>query len=164
MPAMAVWSEHHRQLLATLISEAAPSTPPAKRPVGLLNLPAELRDQIYQYTLVRPSTIHIVDPLGCLENTLHMTASSWDMTAAAWLKLHERDRKPSSHQLALLQICRRVRYEAEPIFYGANTFLLTSPSVMMAWLDLLGTERQGMVKSLRYLPMRYAIPDIEFAT
>ncbi|KAK4614235.1 hypothetical protein CLAFUW4_08767 [Fulvia fulva] len=76
---------------------AAPSTPPENKTCHLLELPAELRNTIYRYTL-------------CAEEEIAITSDS-----------------NNCHQPALLRTCRQVRQEAAPIYYHENEITIDAP-------------------------------------
>lgn len=72
--------------------------------VSLLDLPAELRNQIYHYVVVDPERISI--DLSNLDG-------------------------PNTKQPALTKVCRQVRAEAITIYYLDNKFNLTIPATMV---------------------------------
>ncbi|EKD11915.1 hypothetical protein MBM_09938 [Drepanopeziza brunnea f. sp. 'multigermtubi' MB_m1] len=76
-----------------------------------MDLPVELRLEIYSCLLVSPDDIRI--PAEC-EAPLASTTGS-----------HEEEHEEKSHPAhAILQTCKLVSEEAIPIFYGMNTFII----------------------------------------
>lgn len=101
---------------------------------GFLDLYAELRNSIYFAVLVNE------DPL-------------W-VTATCRSRLMDGTPAPLAAIPALTQVCRSVRAEALPIFYGSNTFsvtLMREGNVARAkrWVEAIGDSAVAQIKELR---------------
>lgn len=70
-------------------------------PTGLLDIPLELRRQIYQYCLVRPSPLTV----NCIWNDILPVGDA-----------------SVRHQKSLLLVCSQVSEEALDVLYGDNVF------------------------------------------
>lgn len=99
-----------------------------KSPVSFASLPAELRNEIYHYTLVQDDPIllpYAYEKAPFLEpNLLH---------TSAW-----------------------IRAEAAPIFYGSNTFEAPSPPSAHEFLCKQSAENIAMIKHFR--PIDLVLP------
>jgi len=96
--------------------------PGDKQPTSFLYLPYDVRVQIYGYLLTRQQQILI-----------HYCESNDNPTIT-----------PS-----LLQTCKLVHYEASPILYRGNTFLVKYPKPFLDWLNTIGPENARSLKRLR---------------
>jgi hypothetical protein len=101
--------EHQVKPAATMASTRTP-----KSLTSFLNLPAEMRVEVYTYILPQDSTIDLRDSVACIPP-------------------------------ALLSVCRLIRKEAQPIYYGQNTF-------------------RGAVGPFRGPPMAYQFPVMYLST
>jgi len=133
-------SAHHATLLARKSSESYFQLPPAsgirkqqslhvQQQTPLLSIPAEVRNKIYQLSLVNEDVVLDVKILS------------------------------TPTEPALLATCRQIRHEASSIFYGENTFhtdITVGTSLKMVderapcrWLASLGMARCGLLGDLR---------------
>ena len=85
----------------------------------LLDLPAEVRNQIFIEVLIREQPIVL----------------------RVWL--------PMITEPPLLATSRRIRDEAMPIFYGGNVFTSRRPSVMKQFLEHCSDEQLPLFRSIR---------------
>lgn len=95
----------------------------------MLDLPAELRTRIYELVVIKAPVID--------------TTITRDHVEIANMLI----------QPPLCRVCRQVRNESLPIFYGANVFLTICSSygrglVDLKWLQQLDTEHQRMLRNL----------------
>jgi hypothetical protein len=112
------------------------------RPCYFLQLPAELRNRIYELILIQDEEID----------------------AATWCRLPHSPRClpggsiPSFRSLiihgfepALLSTCKQVRKEGLPIFYGQNTFFggPGESTIWLNWLQKLSPLKRGLVKNIK---------------
>ena len=99
-------------------------------PRALLALPPELRNVIYEHTLISDEPIQI-----------HRTHSAETITPT------------SPHPL--LHVCRQIRNEASPIYYSGNIFQIriwwaqNAEEVLGHWLSVLTDEDHGCVRCVR---------------
>lgn len=114
----------------TLTAPAAPivATTDDKARTSFLDLPAEIRNRIYNEALVKPSPIQL------------------------------RTVVPYAKEPALLLASKQVRSEVLAVFYGANTFSVfngnsvrqhSGISITKNFLEKLGTEKAAILRSLR---------------
>lgn len=87
---------------------------PRRRRTGFLDLPGEMRNEIYRYVLVQDTPIS--------------TGISW---SRSYFPVRDTYRLKGP-QPAISRICRQVRLEALSVFYGENTFLFKAQSGMPA--------------------------------
>jgi hypothetical protein len=80
-------------------------SPAGRRSIGFLDIPLEIRQQIYHSSLVRPSPILINDDL-CNDNCLYGSGTE--------------DKVKS-----LLLVCKKIYQEASDVLYGSNIFRVT---------------------------------------
>ena len=83
-------THHNRSPVRKRPGSSRPPTPATKSSSPFMDLPGELKNRIYSYSLVRPNNIEI-------------TAANWP-----------------THQPALLKTCKQIRTEALSIFYNEN--------------------------------------------
>lgn len=96
----------------------------------LSRLPPELRNYIYELTLIERNDIKINKPRTC-----HNPSRVW---------------KPPP----LLQTCGQLRTEALPVYYSNNKFVVvenfwSEPVTLEAWLGTIGAEARRCVRSIR---------------
>ena len=112
---------------------------------NLLQLPAELRLQIFRLVLVEDETIK-VDARRAQQcwhkhkpvpNLFVMTSQGRHMAA----KLREH---------ALLSTCRQIRSEGLPVLYGDNIFESTDFYALYRWLKSLESNRRRLLRTIRY--------------
>lgn len=82
--------------------------------MGFLDLPAELRNDIYDQVLKSSSIIEV--------RHRHL------------YEVH------FGYYRALTQVSKRVRSDCLPIYYAGNTFMLRSMSDCLAWLNIIGKD------------------------
>lgn len=98
------------------------------RKISFLDLPAEIRNEIYLLALPVHTTIQLSESLP-------------EKATSTKQYFHE--------EPALLAVSRQIREEASPVFYGINTFQTPYSSRTIAFLDQLGMERARMLRNLR---------------
>lgn len=123
------------------------STPASSRKSRLLELPAELRNEIYELALfqTRPIGVTIV-----LEHCLTLL----DFTRASRRSLVE--------EPPLLTCCRQVREEAIGIFYGSSTFASSERSELERWIIALPAAKRKLLRDVRVpFPIKsYSLHDL----
>ena len=87
-----------------------------RKPVELLDLPAEIRNQIWKYALSY-STSHVVDIFRDMNWFNPSVLREFD--SDAWFYHSAEDNTIKPH---LLRVCKQIHHEATPIFYS-NTFI-----------------------------------------
>ncbi|KAI5361145.1 hypothetical protein Slin15195_G122580 [Septoria linicola] len=118
--------------LDAIMSSSPPETKPLKT---FLDLPAEIRNQIYELALVHSRTIHIFGPSG--HDRIVIVANR---VTDRW------GAPPSKPEIAIgtLLVSRQVHLESAPILYGANGFDMEDIGTAARWSTEIG-------KSIRYL-------------
>ena len=108
------------------------------RPCYLLQLPAELRNRIYEEATVCKDVLW-VDPEGIPIDRMREDLSIKDR------RLHYLPSEP-----ALTRTCRKIRKETLPIFYGRNVFCDTPVDLCcVKFLVYLTKEKRRMLQNLR---------------
>ncbi|KAK3711207.1 hypothetical protein LTR37_009801 [Vermiconidia calcicola] len=156
-------------------SASSPSEPPVQTS-GLFSLPAELRNEIYMLAgLIRPNTIpvtetaiHHIGQLRHAQKTYMADRSkkqrrALDQGNGGFDNYEDRETStrreilPQTLQPALTRVCKQMRSETLPMFYGSNTFKLyidaekgATPSfrVMRRWLRYIGAENRQWVEKV----------------
>ncbi|KAK5006688.1 hypothetical protein LTR39_005595, partial [Cryomyces antarcticus] len=94
----------------------------AKHVFPFLKLPGELRNQIYRFALVHHRVISVI--------------SKWEELA----------------QPPLTRVCRQIRNESLPVFYGGNRFRLYRDRcpeyVFICWLRMIGNNNCALLRQL----------------
>lgn len=115
-----------------------------------LQLPAELRNAIYELVLRFPSPGFRVETAGLklLRRPEHGDIALTDENVSPGLRIN------THHMTALLRVCKQTRKEALPIFYGINTFCFTE---MAAFKSMTLNLKTTAVEHLRrvYMECRY---------
>lgn len=98
--------------------------------MGLLDLPEELRDEIFSHILLKP------------QNTITMLSNS-----------HCFRSEVSAAQPTISQVCKQLRMETLPVFYGSNRFLaeLGEAEDLETARNWLATIGDSNVRYLRHL-------------
>lgn len=99
--------------------------------VGFLSLPIEIRNKIYETVLV--------DRLSL------------------WISPHSIHRTTSIPPLLIT--CKTIKYEASPIFYGANSFVTDHVECFLQWLKTLGRVNITYLRDLEMYIERTFRPD-----
>lgn len=117
----------------------------------LEKLPPELRVMIYEFALLKACPIEIL-----------------------WYKQYEKDltiRKWTAP--SILQVCRQIRIEAGPVYFGANTFNCDtadcekgraySPHNMAIaeWLEVIDETQRNMLRVIRVDDLTYAPEEVK---
>ncbi|KAK4499481.1 hypothetical protein PRZ48_009996 [Zasmidium cellare] len=123
-----------------------------KKPFRFLDLPAELRNRIYEIALrretqpvcvndnlLRPST-----DMPDLGNVLQCCTCNYICTPC---QLHE---ALGTGSMALASACKQLHAETLPITYKMNQFSLHNLYYLMAFLSIIGDAGRKCVKSLRF--------------
>jgi hypothetical protein len=114
--------------------EARPSNTATKDECHLLAIAPELRNSIYEYTLIAPEPLNTVKRI-----------SRFSSEKGAMIRGSEFRQEP-----ALLWTCKQIRAEALPIFYGANTFHDSAQDIGGFWfLRHLTAEKRAVLRALR---------------
>lgn len=109
---------------------------PRKDTFDLHKIPAELRNAIYGYCVVKPEPISISD-------------------------------KANLSQPEITRVCKQLREESLPIFFGQNTFehvhpnggsatVLRSLTCLKTWLDNVGTKNLSLIRKMTIVVQKYA--------
>ena len=104
----------------------------SKYPKGLLDLPQELRDQIYEYIMIKPkNTITMLSIYDCFRSEV------------------------SAAQPALSRVNRQICSETLPMYYNSNTFLAEISDfgdlcIAKRWVSAIGGSN---VRHLRHLAL-----------
>lgn len=98
------------------VAETKETPPPTSSPhddsrFSLLDLPAEMRNEIYSYALTASEPLRVIPK-----------PSSALTRSTALLPFEAEEERPLT-AINLLRTCRQIHYEANPIFYGTNTFI-----------------------------------------
>ncbi|KAK4494349.1 hypothetical protein PRZ48_014647 [Zasmidium cellare] len=104
------------------------NTTTSRSPVSFASLPAELRNEIYNYTLVSSTPITLP---------------------------YAYEKQPF-HEPPLLHTSAWIRAEAAPIFYGSNTFTAPSPPSAHYFLCAQPAETIALIKTFR--PIDLVLP------
>jgi len=116
-----------------------------KKPLPFLQLPREVRDQIYSYALqtavnIRPEFHDI--------HSLSLQHSPW---------------KPESPAICLVN--RQIYVEAMEILYSKNTFCFSNPSELLSFEDQIGIPNRDLVQRIEIpmvvMPESVVIPDLD---
>jgi hypothetical protein len=108
-----------------------------------LKLPPELRNRIYELVLVEEKPIQI-----------STWAQSQKPCRPSWCDLmHTLDGQLIAHlrEPSVLEVCKQIRTEGLPIFYGQNVFFGDTPDShrWVEWLAQLGPKKRAMVKNMQ---------------
>ncbi|KAK4949028.1 hypothetical protein LTR10_012401 [Elasticomyces elasticus] len=98
------------------------------RPISFMDLPAELRLQIYEDVLVPQNNARQIQYL----DRPHRTCS------------YAQVREPP-----LLFISRQVREESLNVFYGSNHFYCPTPATLTCWLLHLSDKKRALIRHVR---------------
>lgn len=99
-------------------------------PKGFLDLPRELRDEIYEYLVVKPTnTITMLENHNCFQNEI------------------------SAAQPAISRVNRQIRLESLPMFYKRNVFMAELSnfydlSIAKNWLEAIGNFNATCLRRL----------------
>lgn len=99
--------------------------------VGFLSLPIEIRNKIYEPVLVESNYL--------------------------WISPYHTHRTTSVPPL--LRTCKVIKYEASPIFYGANSFIADQVEYFVPWLKTLGRINITYLRNLEMHIGRSFRPD-----
>ena len=99
--------------------------------VGFLSLPIEIRNKIYEPVLVEPNYL--------------------------WISPYHTHR--TTGVPPLLRTCKTINYEASPIFYGANSFIVDQVEYFMQWIRTLGRVNITYLRDLEMHIGRSSRPD-----
>ena len=111
------------------------------RAIGFLELPAELREQIYELIVVEPSG-----------KDLYVGARHWYV----WLDHSIVGQIDTAKQPPITRVCRQLRREALPLFYAHDTFTtmleIDEPWAINtkstnSWLEAIGPHNARAMKS-----------------
>lgn len=103
----------------------------------ILELPAELRNRIYEYTLTEPEPIEL--PQRNPANAKGVSA-----------KERKEDRKvPCLKEPPLLSTCRQIRRESLGIYFSCNIFEGFCINHCVSFLSNLSDEKLGMIRAVR---------------
>jgi hypothetical protein len=108
-----------------------------RNPFLFLDLPREIRNQIYQHALQAP--VHVVT----------------DDRPTEWLNLNDSPYKPPSPQICLLNA--QISKEANEVLYGSNTFVFTRPNTLLQFERQIGLINQS---SIRHIGLNVLFSDI----
>lgn len=99
----------------------------AEQRTSFLDLPAEIRNVIYEMDLVKPKVIVLSDNVPSLRSSAEQYF----------------------HEPALLAVSSKIRHEALPVFYSNNTFQAPFSSAACVFFRQLRTERCKMLREVR---------------
>lgn len=118
----------------------------------LSKLPPELRVMVYEFALLEEDTIFIYWPKGPVR--YNGPVHDWTMPG-------------------ILQVCRQIRTEAGPVYFGGNTFNCDttchqrgkaySPHNMLVseWLEVMGEIQRKMLRRIRVDDLTYAPEEVK---
>lgn len=110
----------------------------------LLRLPAELRNIIYELTLVIDRPIHVYNNCTC--DKLRLKKQSRPKSKGCPY-CGKNKGLPSP---ALLRTCRRLRSDASSLYYGSNSFQCRGElETLCRWLKAIGPEQTTMIREIR---------------
>ena len=109
----------------------------------LLKLPAEIRNRVVRLAVVEDNSIAL----------FNSRFAPW-RTYCHWKQVQEPFAEP-----ALLSVCKQIRNEALPVFYGCNIFsdtlyretaenMVKTPKLWSPWVSRLTLEKQAMLKTI----------------
>lgn len=129
------------------------------RPVQFLDLPRELRDIIYRYT-VRPAdglAIYHTAKYWSHPASRHLSGISKDCACKQWICTR---RGCASRQPAITAVSRQLRHESLAMFYAVNEFVFKIEVVwehrvwvddlqhLRVWLEAIGVENVSHIRKL----------------
>ncbi|KAK4618083.1 hypothetical protein CLAFUW4_12108 [Fulvia fulva] len=121
----------------------------AKR-CSLLELPAELRNRIYDYTLFKQDNLRIEShPKSALTSSFTFRGRPTISTPddhKDYLDEVVESRKVLLGEPALLRVNRQVRNKTMTMHYSRTTFIASDEQVLHGWLHLLGPQRRDMIR------------------
>lgn len=109
----------------------------------LLNLPAELRNRIYELTLVKG------EPVKILQILLPQQSSVRRSHTARTMMQMKAENKDLAREPALLHTCQQVRNEATAIYYGGNTFYVRDKATLLNWSHAIGETKWAMLRRVQ---------------
>lgn len=101
-----------------------------------MSLQSKLRQRIYEYVLVSPEPIEIHEAKRRRRSSVSRGAPI---------------EAPGSIS-ALLRVCKQIRREAAPLFFGKNTFIIPwgFPNLGCCWLESLAPQHRRALQDVRF--------------
>ncbi|KAF2853569.1 hypothetical protein T440DRAFT_547866 [Plenodomus tracheiphilus IPT5] len=132
------------------------------RPASFLTLPREIRDMIYDYSLISRRDVLIIDSIEYgLPPAWAYDENKYMFQKEDFHVEHLRDRSFHASaveiSIALLRTCRQINKEASPIVYGKNTFMISvtrhrhNPAfrqlrTIVRWIESIGSQYKFLKK------------------
>ncbi|KAL6704285.1 hypothetical protein ACN47E_008349 [Coniothyrium glycines] len=133
---------------------------PKQKIFPFMELPAEIRNMIYTYTLTFPEGIHFVPARKHMRRTVERITPTTMSKASNWngVRLNNRLRKESNAPVplntSLLYVCKQIHQETREILYS-NEFVFSNSLVLYSFLVNLGPSRSKSLRRLRLLNWVY---------
>ncbi|KAI9722634.1 MAG: hypothetical protein M1812_001565 [Candelaria pacifica] len=118
--------------------------------IGFLDLPRELRDSIYSYSLIAPEAITVFSGTSS-HDTEPIPSSEGGTKYATWMTVHTSSTISDKLALCLLSCSVQVSREGANVFYRQNTFQFASGgnwSPLYTFLRTIGKANRDALRSL----------------
>ncbi|KAI9710637.1 MAG: hypothetical protein M1812_007402 [Candelaria pacifica] len=138
-------------------AEEAISTPVPAEPFPFLNLPPELRNQIYTYILLltpetnpelTTDTQTWFSPVPPEYQSQNFIVDAIVNVPGSNLDDYGTNQRPLTNRGAILRTNRQIYHEALPIAYGKNSFQLCGTSPLAAFLALIGPVARANIPEI----------------
>jgi hypothetical protein len=126
-----------------------------------MQLPAEIRNMIYEYALTDPSGINLVGVFKHKRRTVERISvqcqadmskdSSWSVSFRMNDSIRNQHEEPVPLVPSLLAVNKQIHQEATDILYGKNEFILTDSFALYSFIINLGPSGAKHLKTLRIL-------------
>lgn len=153
------------QRVPVRLPSQGPARPPLKESAKFLNLPGEIRNQIYEYAF--PTEFFEIRFADKAERTLtyrlpnrpRYMQPKLEPDVSQRRRLYDWPRRVRSKEFipvyklspgpaALLLTCKRVQEEASPLFYGSSTFTFQNLRVFDRFMNTLSAMSKASIRSL----------------
>lgn len=115
---------------------------------GFLDLPGELRNQVYGYLFVKEGCdVGINEPAATSHKQRQGHPTPVFSPRLGFKSLYKGE-DMSIHAIRLLQVCRQVRAEAANYFYGSNSFHFQTTKYAQAFLDCIGPQNRKWISAI----------------
>ncbi|KAF7193337.1 hypothetical protein HII31_05316 [Pseudocercospora fuligena] len=155
------WDRNSLQAYAKfrkLYGERKFSKPHPAKPftASFLDLPAELRNRVYELVLVLdPAYVEL-----SAKTTVYWVGN--EKAREHHLKRYKYD---IQRRLRLLRVCKQIYEEASPMFYGENEFRFTSVKgwyALATWIDQIRPRNQRLIRKISiHVPWRGKVYDFQ---
>ncbi|KAI4694366.1 hypothetical protein J4E81_006583 [Alternaria sp. BMP 2799] len=135
---------------------------PKRKIFPFLKLPAEIRNIIYEYTLIDPSGINLVGVFKHKRRNVERISAKLQASlveGSSWSDAHRmsnsvrknQEEKPAPLVTSLLAVSKQIHQEGVDILYGKNEFIFTDSFALYNFMINLGPNRSKSLKTLRIL-------------